>query len=140
MGRVNFRKKTKKTEGANKKVRNAKKVIHTSDEGVETKLDSGLELFFFTQCLNKGIKVEREPKFTIQPKFQYLNEKIREINMFPDFFLPLNNVLCEVKGYQNDVFPIKRKMLLYHLHTTNQTVRYVVLKNRKEILDFINSL
>lgn len=136
---MNFRKK-KKTEGTNKKVRNAKKVIHTSEDGIETKLDSGLELFFFTQCINKGIKVEREPKFTIQPKFQYLDEKIREVNMLPDFYLPMNNILCEVKGYQNDVYPLKRKMLLYHLHITNQTVKYVVLKNKKEISDFVNSL
>jgi protein-tyrosine phosphatase len=138
MGQVNFRKK-KKTTG-NSKVKNAVKSVHVADDGTETKLDSGLELFFYTQCLNKNIKVEREPKFTIQPKFTYLNEKVREINMFPDFYLPELNIIVETKGFETDTYKIKKKMFIYHLYTLDKQTKYVVVKNRKEILDFINTL
>lgn len=135
---MNFKRKKKET--VNKKVRNAKKVIHTSEDGVETKLDSGLELFFYTQCLNKGIKVEREPKFVLQPKFTYLNQSVREITMFPDFLLPELNIVVETKGFETDTYKIKKKMIIYHLSLLNKNTKYVILKNKKEITEFINSL
>lgn len=127
-------KRKKKVEG-NQKVRNAIKCVFN-----DIKFDSKLELYFYKLCLEKNIVVEREPKFILQPKFEYLKEKVREIAMFPDFFLPNYNTIVETKGMENDVFPVKRKMLLHHLHTTNKNHIYVVLKNQKQCKEFIDNL
>lgn len=128
-------KRKKKVEG-NQKIRNAIKCVFN-----DIKFDSKLELYFYKLCLEKNIIVEREPKFILQPKFEYLKEKVREIAMFPDFFLPNYNTIVEIKGGMvNDLFPMKRKLLLHHLHLAGNNQKYVMLRNQKEMIAFMVEL
>ncbi len=119
----------------NKKVKNATKV-----EFDNIKFDSKLELYFYKLCKINNIKVELKPKFILQSKFEYNEEKVREIAMFPDFFLPNHGILLEVKGFMNDLYPMKRKMLLHHLHINNLNLNYIVVKNQKECNEFISKI
>jgi len=128
--------KTTVKKVVNKKVRNATKCVFN-----DIKFDSRLELYFYKLCFEKGIKIEREPKFILQSRFEYQGEKIREITMLPDFFLPDFNIIVEVKGGMvNDVFPIKRKMLLHHLHLVGKKEQYIMLRNQKEMTLFVEEL
>ena len=77
----------------NKKVKNATKKVFN-----DLTFDSQLELYFYKLCLNNNIIVEREPKFILQSKFEFMGEKLREIAMFPDFYLPKFDILLECKG------------------------------------------
>jgi hypothetical protein len=124
-----------KNKSINKKVRNATKIEY---KGIV--FDSKLELCFYKLCESNKIEVQLKNKYVIMPKFRYNNENYREIVMFPDFYLPKYDFIIETKGYENDVFPIKKKLLMYHLHNTNSSSQYFILKNQKECLVFINQL
>jgi len=119
----------------NKKVKNATKKVFN-----DLTFDSQLEVFFYKLCLKENIIVEREPKFVLQSKFEFMGEKLREIAMFPDFYLPEFDILLECKGFANDLFPLKRKLLLFHLKTHFPNRRYFMVKNQKECIEFINNL
>jgi hypothetical protein len=131
---VMFFKKSKKV-GENQKIKNATKVTFN-----DIKFDSKLEFYFYKLCIDHGIEVELKPKYILQPKFEFNGEKFREIGMFPDFHLPQYKFIVETKGYQNDGFRNKYKMLMYHFFTNNLNLKYVLIKNRKECEVFISNL
>ena len=119
----------------NKKVINA---INCVFNGIRFK--SKLEMYFYKICVEHKIKVTLQPKFLLQPKYEYLDLKIREITHSPDFFLEDYNTLVETKGFKTDSYVLKRKMLLYHLFISGKNPEYVILKNQKECLEYIKRL
>lgn len=125
----------RKKSSENKKVKNATKKVFN-----DLTFDSQLEVYFYKLCLKENITIEREPKFVLQSKFEFMGEKLREIAMFPDFYLPEFDILLECKGFANDLFPLKRKLLLFHLKIHYPNRKYFMVKNQKECDEFINYL
>lgn len=124
----------------NKKIKNATKSIFD-----DIKFDSKLELFFYKLLKDNNIIFEMKNKFILQNKFEYNGINIREISMFPDYYLKDYNTIIEIKGFTNDVFPLKYKMMLNHLNNLKEEdkyykAKYIILKNQKEMLNYINSL
>ncbi len=114
----------KKSTPQNKKVRNATEV-----ELGGIKYRSKLELYTATRLKDNDIPFDYEKhKFPLMEKFTYLGEiyephkikgkkqfvlvspNIRAITYTPDFVNKEDKWIIEVKGYANDVFPIKWKL------------------------------
>ena len=57
-------------------------------------------------------------KIEIQPSFEYLGKKIQPITWSPDFVIKntFQPIIIDTKGYPNDAFPLKYKMVLNHFH------------------------
>ena len=129
----------------NKKIRNAKKL-----EINGLKFRSKLEAFTYQKLVENGItdfKYEAD-KFVLQEAFEYNNEsyeayerkegkqyvknfsdvdhKIRSLTYLPDFtrINPATKTgwILEVKGYNNDAFPIKWKLFKKYLQDNNYDV------------------
>ncbi|SFE42482.1 Protein of unknown function [Paenibacillus algorifonticola] len=83
--------------------------------------DSSLEARFYRDQLlplveEQSVFVEFQPKYVLQPKFEKEGMKHREITYSPDFkvtYFSGKVVLFDVKGAEDQKFPIKRKMFDY---------------------------
>ena len=118
----------------NKKIKNATPIIV---EGI--KFRSKLEAYTYQQFLLANIHVEYESQtFTLLPSFIYQGVKIRPITYKPDFVG--NGFICEVKGFANDAFPLKKKMFLKHLRDNGFNITYFVVRNHKEIAEMIKRI
>ncbi|OBZ15153.1 hypothetical protein A7975_32595 [Bacillus sp. FJAT-26390] len=65
---------------------------------------------------DQSIVVEFQPKYILQPKFEKEGMKHREITYSPDFkvtYFTGKVLLIDVKGAEDQKFPIKRKMFDY---------------------------
>ena len=91
-------------------------------------------------------------KYVLQSGFYYSSEmyephkthgyvttttKIRDITYPPDFVDPHGRWVIEVKGYANDVFPIKWKMFKNHLMQLEEPPVLFLPKNQKQVLQTI---
>lgn len=146
----------------NKKIKNA-----TFVEYDDIKFRSKLELRMYKELQNKGIDFEYEPfTITLEDKFVsdvpfYISKKVkkkkaaftntapctfRPITYTPDFVFKVDNktVLLEVKGFENDSYPLKRKLLFKKLtELNNQGNNYVfaqvkTLNELHELLKLLN--
>lgn len=97
----------------NKKIKNA---TPTTYKGV--KYRSKLEVSFAKFFEKERIKAEYEPfKVTLLPSFRYNGEAIRAITYTPDFIIDYcgRKFIIEVKGFSNDAYKIKKKLILKYL-------------------------
>ena len=127
------RKTNKKT---NTKVRNATPMVVD-----EISFRSKLEVFMFQQLKEAGIPVDYEKHiYNLVDKFEYsspvfeshkikgskdfveVSNKVRAITYTPDFVNTEKKFIIEVKGYANDVFPIKWKMFKAFLNGQGYTL------------------
>lgn len=132
----------------NKKVRNATAKVY---KGI--KFRSKLELFTYKKLEDAGIKsLYEKKKYLLQEGFHYTAEchephktkgyidsgyKVRDITYTPDFVDPNGKWIIEVKGFANDVFPLKWKMFKKHLmELENPPVLYLP-KNQGQVLQTI---
>ena len=62
------------------------------------------------------------PEFELQPEFIYRGKKIRAIKYEPDFWYSQNGtqIFEDLKGYENQLFRAKWKMLLYKYRDITQ--------------------
>ena len=113
-----MKRRTRKPQ--NKKVRNATAKVY---KGI--KFRSKLELFTYRKLEDAGIDALYEKKkYVLQEGFRYsatvyephktkgyipTTTKIRDITYTPDFVDPHGRWIIEVKGFANDVCPIKPK-------------------------------
>lgn len=145
----------KKSSSQNKKVRNATVV---EVDGIVYR--SKLEVYTATKLAEEGIEFDYEKhKFPLMEKFEFQGEiyephkinnakqfvqvsnNIRSITYTPDFVNKKDKWIIEVKGYANDVFPIKWKLFknlikdegytLYLPSTQKQVKETVELIKRK---------
>jgi len=146
-----MRKKKYSRSNKNVKVRNA-----TAKTYKGIKFRSKLELFTYRKLQEAGIKADYEKTtFVIQDGFEFDNNciepsskgygikksrKIRAITYTPDFIDPKNKWIIEVKGYANDVFPIKWKMFKKYLHEKGNEAVLFLPKNQKQVLDTIERI
>lgn len=72
--------------------------------------------------------------------FHQVTEPIAKVTYTPDFTFTLNNifVIIEVKGIENDTFPIKKNLFRKYLETLPQSVMYFEVRNKKELVEAIN--
>ena len=140
------RRKAKKPQ--NKKVQNA-----TAKTYKGIKFRSKLEVFTYKKLEEAGIVSDYEKhKYVLQSGFYYSSDmyephkthgyvtittKIRDITYTPDFVDPHGRWIIEVKGYANDVFPIKWKMFKNHLMQLEEPPVLFLPKNQKQVLQTI---
>ena len=137
---------------ANKKVRNAVSKVY---KGI--KFRSKLELFTYKKLEEAGIKsLYEERKFVLMEGFrfeqdsiepsnkratkgEYINnaDKVRDITYTPDFVVPNGKWIIEVKGFANDVFPLKWKLFKNYLQKLGDPPVLYLPKNQKQVLETI---
>lgn len=143
-----FRKVSKPSTGA---VKNATKV---ECDGI--KFDSKLEQFAYSQLKLFKINFSLKQKFVIFDGFRYNDELIRPISWTPDFILPDHNIILETKGFANDQWSLKVKLIKkYFLNKVNficeasngkikervlDKPKIIICKNQKEVNAFIAKL
>lgn len=84
--------------------------------------DSELEMKFFRDVIQVGLKngsvkkCERQVKFELQPKFEYMGEKILAINYVADFVVTYADdsvIVWDTKGLADATAKLKKKMFHY---------------------------
>ena len=139
------RRKNSRSKG---KIRNATSAVY---KGI--KFRSKLELFTYKQLEDAGIKsMYEENTYTLMPGFyplmdsyepskgEYKNntKKVRGITYTPDFVDPYGKWIIEVKGYANDVFPIKWKLFkMYLMENDMEEYTLYLPKNQKQVKETI---
>ena len=137
----------RKRKASNQKVRNASAGVY---KGI--KFRSKLELFTYKELQKAKIKsLYEQKKFVLMHGFYFTNgcvepkkkdyisitTKVRDITYTPDFVDPNGKWIIEVKGYANDVFPLKWKLFKQHLMNQGYTYALFLPKNQKQVLETI---
>jgi len=139
----------RKKRSNNKKVRNATAKVY---KGI--KFRSKLELFTYRKLEDAGIAALYEKKkYVLMEGFRFESEaiecnslreyventtKVRDITYTPDFVDPNNEWIIEVKGFANDVFPVKWKLFKKHLQALDEDTPVLFLpRNQKQVLETI---
>ena len=119
----------------NKKIKNAKP---TEYNGV--KYRSKLESEFAKVFDENGILFKYEPfKITLIPSFKYLGQTIRDVSYTPDFVV-YNNIIIEAKGFPNDAYPLRKKMVLKYIVDNNYNYEFYEIKTKNQLLKLIEEL
>ena len=116
------------------RVKNATKV---SKYGIDFK--SKLECYTYEAFIKAGITVKYEPKrFTLLPKFEHLNEKIRPITYLPDFIG--RGFIVECKGMITESFPLRYKLFRYYLKKHHSKVKLYLVRTHKQVDEMIEEI
>lgn len=136
-------------ENRNKKIKNATKV---SLGGIEFK--SALEALIYRTLNENGIIPSYEAmtfEFVprLRPTIPFFNrvgkifglemKPIQPITYTPDFTFEYNGILIviEAKGFENDLFYIKKNLFRRHLEDLKQPSMYFEIRSKKELLEAI---
>lgn len=134
----------------NKKIKNA-----TKTSGFKSQMEQKV----YSKLVEAGYNPKYEEKtFTLlegfYPTVDYYTKgkkewalsksKVRSITYTPDFILELNDctIIIEVKGFPNDVYPVKKKLFLNVLENSNTKVIFVEifkLGDLKKLLKIIKN-
>ena len=133
---------------ANKKVRNATAKVY---KGIHFR--SKLELFTYLKLEEAEIPVLYEkrkfellegfhfPHTSMEPNThkEYVDNttKVRSITYTPDFVDPNGKWIIEVKGFANDVFPLKWKLFKQYIMQNKLEYKLYLPKNQKQVLETI---
>lgn len=84
--------------------------------------------------LLKGAQIDFDFQqvFLLQPKFKYNGEAVRAITWRADFWLPIQQMVIDCKGFANDVAPLKIKMAKQMFLDAGQSPKFELPKNRHE--------
>lgn len=107
----------------NKKVRNA---TPTAYKGVVYR--SKMEVTFAMMLDSEGIEYgyESETWMLMQPQ-KYMGKTIRAVTYTPDFIV--DNVIIEIKGWRNDVFPLKKKLIIKFINDNCPDTLFIEARN-----------
>lgn len=102
-----------------------KKVINATEVTVNgVKYRSKLEARCAQILKENNISFEYEPlKIEYIPKFEYYGEKYRAAFYTPDFIIDSKYIL-EIKGFPNEVYRYKKKLVLLKLLKDNNYTKY----------------
>ena len=135
---------------ANKKIVNATPIEYNG-----IKFRSKLEDRMYKHLLSMGITPDYElntyvlspsmktkvPFYNRTPKrgFHQMGSHVSEITYTPDFTFNYNGlfVIIEVKGKENDVFPIKKNLFRKLIETFDTPTIFFEVRNKKELLESI---
>lgn len=110
------------------------KHTHTVFNGVKYK--SKLEALFAKEMTFRGIDFKYENiTYEIVEGFKFAGKKIQPITYTPDF--TGKGWIVEIKGYANELFPMRKKLFLKYLVDNNILIDYRIIKSPKEIIEFI---
>lgn len=109
---------------ANKKVKNAKKILH---DGMMFDSSLNIEIYKFLKANN--IKFEREVKYELQPSFKKHGMTYRNLTWTADYYLPDYNIIIEGKGFATDRYKIVSKLFAF-----KYDIKVYTIKNKKEVL------
>ena len=119
----------------NKKIKNATITVYN---GITFR--SKLEAECAKILDEEGIKYQYEPfKIVLLPSFKYLGKTLREWSYSPDFVL-FNNIIVEIKGFPNDVWGYKKKMILKYIVDHNYMYEFYEVKNKTQLRTLIKEL
>lgn len=132
----------------NKKIRNADPL-----EYQEIKFKSRVEVSIYKLLESHNIKAKyEEHTFVLSPSirptvpfynrtkskgFHNIMNPISSITYTPDFTFTYNDifVIIEVKGFENDVFPVKRNLFRKLLETSDNYCMFFEVRTQKEMLE-----
>ena len=131
----------------NKKIKNATK---TTESGIAFKSET--EARIYKALVAEGFdplyeKVTFTLSEKIRPTIPFFNrikgllgldmKPVQAITYTPDFTFEYNGILIviEVKGFENDVFPVKRNLFRKHLETLSQPSMFFEVRTKKELLE-----
>lgn len=65
--------------------------------------------------------------------------KIRDITYTPDFTFPYGDklIIIEVKGFQNDIYPLKRKLFRAYMENSGEDYLFFEIYTKKQLLQAI---
>lgn len=110
---------------------------HVFIDGYEFK--SPLEGYTYRAFRQAKIPVQYEPEhFELQPKFEYLGKKYRNIKYTPDFLG--EDFVCECKGRVQRDFPLRWKMFLYKFKEAGLERKAYIVHNHKEVDEMIKDI
>lgn len=119
----------------NKKIRNATPTVY---KGIHfrSKLESEI-----AQILDKeGVPYKYEcMKIILLPTFKYYEDTIRGWTYTPDFIL-YDNIMVEIKGFPNDAWPFKKKMIFKYLVDNNYPFIFYEIHSKAQMLSLIKEL
>lgn len=119
----------------NRKVKNA---TPTTYNGIRFR--SKLEASFAKTMDELGIKYQYEPfKIELVPSFQYMGKTIRCWDYIPDFVV-FNNIIIEAKGFPNNAWPYKKKMILKHIVDNDYKYEFYEVKTITQLKKLIDEL
>lgn len=116
-----------------------KKIINTTAIEVNgIKFRSKLEARVAELLSSANIDYLYEP-FKIQyiPKFKYNGESFRAAYYTPDFVG--KDFILEIKGFPNDVWRYKKKLVLLHLLSTNSPYKFYEIKSIAQLKNWIKA-
>ena len=130
----------------NKKIKNATPLKYNG-----IKFKSKLEVLCYKTLMDNGLYPLYEKKTFVlwkgyKPTIRFYNRrrgvfkednlKLRDITYTPDFTLEYNNylVVIEVKGFENAIFPLKKRMFRKHLELYEKKSIYFEVRSKTEML------
>ena len=120
----------------NKKIKNATPVVIDN-----IKYRSKLEGRCAQILKENNIPFEYEPlKIEYIPKFEYYGEKYRAAFYTPDFIID-NKYILEIKGFNNDCYRYKKKLILLTLMNNKEkyNYRFFEIRNLAQLKLWINN-
>lgn len=120
----------------NRKIKSKKVTI----DGIT--FDSTLESVMYTELKKTGLAFDMQVAFEIIPAFTYCGRKIRPMKWTVDYYLPHINTIVETKGLANESFPLRLKMFMFQYQACkgNKEPMVVILKNQKEVKEYVAKL
>lgn len=118
----------------NKKIRNA---TPTTYEGV--KYRSKLEAKFAKILTEAGVQFKYEfPTYELLPRQEFQGETLRPVTYTPDFFV--KDFIIEVKGFKNDVYPLKKKLIANFLNKHFPAQKFIEIHNERDMRAALQSI
>ncbi len=101
---------------------------------------SNLELHMYERLRLHNIKFEFQKRFKVLDKFKYRGETVKSMSVTPDFWFRQYNIIADPKGYSNDTWPMREKLLKRALLSQGLEPEIRILKNKKAVDNFILEL
>lgn len=106
----------------NKKIKNATSTIY---KGIRYR--SKLEVRFAMMLDAEKIPFAYEEEtWVVLDKQTYMGQTIRCVTYTPDFII--GDVVVEIKGFRNDVFPLKRKLIIKFINENRPATVFIEAK------------
>jgi len=106
------------------------------------KFDSKLEMYAYQLMKGYNIDFEFQVPIELIPSHRINGKAIRKCSTIVDFVIKDENsiIYLDTKGYATETAKLKYKMLGYKKLQEGADFQIVWLKNKKEVLEFVNKL
>lgn len=116
----------------NRKIKNATPTIYNGRQ-----YRSKLETRFARMLDENHISFTYEAEtWEIVPKQKYLGKTVRAVTYTPDFII--GDVVVEIKGFRNDVFPLKKKLIIKFINESKPDTVFIEARTVADMTDAVN--